>query len=221
MRFVSLFSTLLAGLFAQGSTPTGSGLTANANPLVSSNFFVPKSADGVAPLTNAEKFKITARALVSPATVLRYAAQAGISQAEDHEAYYGLGSAGYGRRVVLRFADGTVEGFFTHAVFPSLRHEDPRYFQAGEGSFLHRAGYAFSRIFVTRTDAGDTQVNVSELAGSATAAGISTFAYHPRGERTLGNALNVWGDHVAFDALWNGMIEFWPDIWRKIRPDKK
>jgi hypothetical protein len=164
---------------------------------------------------------MTALHSVSPAEFVRYGVLAGISQAEDHEAYYGQGADGFARRYALRVADGTIEDFFTHAIFPAIRHEDPRYFQAGEGSFLHRAAYAFSRIFVTRTDEGDTIVNVSELAGSATAAGVSTFAYHPKGERTIGNALNSWGDHVAFDALRDGVIEFWPDVWRKIKPGKK
>jgi len=213
---------LLAPLFAQVSTPVDEGPSSKAGFLFTArDFLVPKSADNVAPLTAAEKLKISLRYAVSPAEFLRYAAQAGISQAQDHDANYGQGWQGYSKRFAERFADGTLADLLTHSVFPTLRHEDPRYFQLGEGSFLHRASYAFSRIFVTRADAGDTEFNVSELAGSATAAGISTFTYHSRGERTLGTALNIWGTHVAFDALRDEVMEFWPEIWRKIAKGRK
>jgi hypothetical protein len=222
MRFFSLFFILLASLSGQGPAAAVETSSNTRFPFAVSDFFVASgAAKEAAPLSNAEKFKMSLRCAISPIEFVRYAAQAGISQAEDHDAEYGQGGAAYGKRFALRFADGTVEGLFTHAIFPSLRHEDPRYFQLGEGNILHRAAYAFSRIFVTRTDAGDTQVNVSELAGSATAAGISTFTYHPRGERTLGTALNVWGYHVAFDALRNGVLEFLPDISRKFRRGQK
>ena len=50
----------------------------------------------------------------------------------------------------------------------------------GWGRPAHRAGYAVSRIFITRSDSGHKQFNFSEVFGSATASAISTFSYHPR-----------------------------------------
>ena len=102
----------------------------------------------------------------------------------------------------------------TEGVFPSVLHEDPRYFKLTQGGFFQRTRYAISRIFVTRTDAGRTQFNYSEIAGNAMAAGISNL-YYPAENRTAPNALAKWGTGVAVDTFYNLMWEFWPDIRRK------
>ncbi len=124
----------------------------------------------------------------------------------------------------------------TSAVLPSILHQDPRFFQSSEGGFAHRAGYAVSRIFITRTDSGRSQFNYSEVIGSALAAGISTNTYHPRAfittrydpttnmlvyvhnasDRTLTNTLSVWGSQVGYDTITIVIKEFWPDIHRKM-----
>ncbi len=71
-------------------------------------------------------------------------------QWENSEPSYGQGAKGYAERYGVRFADGTIENFMTKAIFPSVLHQDPRYFQSGQGGFMHRTMYAVSRIFVTR-----------------------------------------------------------------------
>jgi hypothetical protein len=65
------------------------------------------------------------------------------------------------------------------AVFASALRQDPRYYVLGKGSFAHRAGDAVSRIVVTRSDSGGAEFNASQIFGSAVAAGISTYSYHP------------------------------------------
>ncbi len=97
----------------------------------------------------------------------------------------------------------------------SLLTQDPRYFVLGEGSILHRTGYALSRSVVTRTRAGRRAFNLSEIGGNAVAAGISN-AYHPRGDRTWTDTASRWGMQVMWDTLTNELKEFWPDIRRKI-----
>jgi len=184
------------------------------------NFLTLENAGDAPPLTSAEKFKITARGTFDPVEFVFYGAEAGISQAEGHDAVYGQGAEGYAKRLGVRVADGTVENFFTRATLPSLLHEDPRYFQLGKGGFWHRAKYAVSRIFITRTDSGGSEFNISEIAGSATAAGISTFTYHPKNARNLSSALDVWGTQVGYDALSYALKEFWPDLRRKLHRSK-
>jgi hypothetical protein len=68
------------------------------------------------------------------------------------------------------FADGTIENFTTQAIFPSILHQDPRYFQSGQGGVKRRILYAVGRIFVTRSDSGQSELNYSEFLGSTTAA---------------------------------------------------
>ena len=179
------------------------------------NFLTVQNAQ-LPPLTPAQKFKVVARGSFDYVEYFWYGALAGISQAENSEAGYGQGAAGYGQRYGAAIADGTIENFMTAAVLPSLLRQDPRYYELGKGSFWHRTGYAISRIFITPTDSGHMQFNFSEIVGSAMSAGISTYSYHPRGDRNLRNTASVWGTQIGYDTVTLVVKEFWPDIRRKI-----
>jgi len=180
------------------------------------NFLTLETAQA-SPLSPHEKFKVVIQGSFDYVEYPWYALLAGLSQAENSEPGYGQGSAGYAKRYGAAFADGTIESFMTGAILPSLLRQDPRYFQLGQGSFVHRAGYSISRLFVTRSDSGQAQFNFSETLGSALAAGISTYSYHPTADRNLANTANVWATQVSYDALTNVAKEFWPDIRRKLR----
>jgi hypothetical protein len=200
------------------------------------NFLTLENSANVPPLTTGQKFKVVARGSFDKIQFPWYALLAGISQAENSEPGYGQGWEGYGKRYASAFADGTIENFMTSAVLPSILHQDPRFYQSSEGSVTHRAGYAVSRIFITRSDSGHKQFNYSEIFGSALSAGISTNTYHPRGfvtahfdpttnmvvyqhqasDRTLSNTLSVWGTQVGYDTITIVIKEFWPDIHRKL-----
>jgi hypothetical protein len=184
------------------------------------NFLTLENAGQVPPLTVGQKFKVVARGSFDYIQIPWYAALAGISQAENSEPGYGQGAEGYGKRFGAAFADGTIENFMTGAVLPSLLHQDPRFFQQSEGTFWHRTGYAISRIFVTRSDSGHQQFNFSEICGSAAAAAISTYSYHPSADRTLSNTASVWGTQVGYDTITYVVKEFWPDIRRKLSKKK-
>jgi hypothetical protein len=184
------------------------------------NFLTVENAGQIPPLTTGQKFKVVARSSFDYVEFPWYGFLSGISQAENSEPGYGQGAAGYGKRYGAAFADGTIENFWTSAIFPSVLHQDPRFFQLGKGGFWHRTGYAVSRIFVTRSDSGNSQFNTSEIVGSALAAGISTYSYHPHADRTLSNSLSVWGSQIGYDTITIVVKEFWPDIRRKISRKK-
>jgi hypothetical protein len=175
-----------------------------------------ENASQLPPLTSWQKFKVVARSSFDYVEYPWYGALAGVSQAENSERGFGQGAAGYAKRYGASFADGTIENFMAGAILPSLLREDPRYYQSGKGTFLHRTAYAISRIFVTRTDSGHKQFNFSEVFGSALSAGISTYSYHPRGDRNLPNAVSVWGTQVGYDTITIVVKEFWPDFRRKL-----
>jgi len=183
------------------------------------NFLTVENAGQIPPLTTGQKFKVVARSSFDPVEYPYVGFLAAISQAQNSEPGYGQGAAGYGKRYGAAFADNTIENFMTGAVLPSLLRQDPRYFQLGKGSFLHRAGYSISRIFITRTDSGHNQFNVSEIAGAAIAAGISN-AYHPAGDRTVVNTMSVWWTQIGWDTVAIVVKEFWPDIRRKVHKKK-
>jgi len=183
------------------------------------NYLTVENAKKIPPLTTGQKFKLVALGTFDPVEYPYVGILAGIDQAENTDASYGQGFKGYAKRYGAAFADTTVENFMTGAVFPSLLHQDPRYFQLGKGGFWHRAGYAALRIFITRTDSGKTQFNYSEWAGSAVAAALSNV-YHPPQDRNALNSANIWITQLWGDAVGFEVKEFWPDIKRKLHRNK-
>ncbi|MGA7853639.1 MAG: hypothetical protein WCA15_09955 [Candidatus Acidiferrales bacterium] len=181
------------------------------------NFLSVENAANIPPMTTGEKFKVIARSSFDPMEFAWYGLVSAVGQAENSESAYGQGWGAYGKRYATNLADGTIEGFMTSAVFPSVLKQDPRYYVLGEGGFWHRTEYALSRLIITRSDSGSAQFNASEVFGSASAAAISTYGYHPENDKTLGNTASVWGTQVAYDGLAYVVKEFWPDIRRKIR----
>lgn len=194
------------------------------------NFLSLENTGTLPPLSTKQKFAVVARGTFDYIEYPWYAFLSAINQANDAEPAYGQGWGAYGKRYATSFADGTIENFVTSAILPSLLHQDPRFYQSEKGGFVHKTGYAVSRIFITRTDSGGNQFNYSEVVGSGLAAAISTYSYHPRStvlrsptgprfvgsDRTLANTASVWGSQVGYDTITIVVREFWPDIHRKL-----
>ncbi len=121
---------------------------------------------------------------------------------------------GYAKRYGADFTDAFTNELFTVGVFPTLLHEDPRYFRKGTGGGRRRTGYAISRIFVARTDSGGERYNFSELFGNLTSGAISS-AYYPSSQRGIGNIATRAGFQLGYDALFNVLKEFYPDLKKK------
>ena len=185
------------------------------------NFLTVENAADAPPLTVTQKFKVTARSVFDPVNFVWFGLLAGISQAENSESGYRQGWKGYEKRYAAFMGDGIIENFSTQAVLPALLHQDPRFFQSGQGGFWRRTRYAVTRIFVTRADSGKSQFNYSEIVGSAAASAISTYTYHPREDRNLANTGSVWGSQVGYDALTYVIKEFWPDLRRRLNKSGK
>jgi hypothetical protein len=178
------------------------------------DFYLIENVQSLPPLSTGAKFKVWARSSFDYIEYPVYGMLAGIRQAENSEPGYDRGATGYGKRYGAAFADGTIEGFMTGAILPSILRQDPRYYQLGKGGFWRRTGYAISYIFITRADSGRIQFNASEIVGSALSAGIATYSYHPSNQRTVRNSLSVWGTQVGYDTIAIVFNEFWPDIHR-------
>jgi hypothetical protein len=184
------------------------------------------------PMSVGTKFKAQ---IISSFDVIEYpwwGVLAAISQADDGDPAFGQGWGAYAKRYGTTAADSIVENFMVAAVFASALHQDPRYYQSGQGGWTRRTGYAISRIFVTYSDSGKTRFNFSEIFGAGTAAAISTYTYHPRStylstptnphefiasERTFSNVAQTWGTQIGLDTVTLIVKEFWPDIHRMMR----
>jgi len=123
------------------------------------------------------------------------------------------GGAGYGRYYWHAFADQTNENLWVEFIIPSVMHEDTRYYALGKGGFTHRAGYALSRIVITRSDkGGGSTFNSSEVVGAGISSALSNL-YYPTPERTFGNTMDKYGVNLGIDAVAFVFREFYPDIY--------
>jgi hypothetical protein len=165
-------------------------------------------------LTAKGKLAIAFGDATDPATFVQTAFVSGIGQATNANPSFGQGIEGYAKRFGTAYADFAAENMMTEGIFPTLLHQDPRYFRRREGSARSRVVYAMSRLFITRGDSGRSQFNYSEVGGAAASVAISN-AYYPDG-RTVGNNVERYGQQLGFDAASNVLKEFWPDLKRKL-----
>jgi hypothetical protein len=205
-----------AALFGQGQNTVNKDRLLGVLP----NFATVETEHEFGPLTVKDKFKLTADSMLDPVTFPFIGLEALIGQAQNSDPEYGQGMRGYGARYGTAYGDALFGTLMTTSAFPSMLHQDPRYFQLGSGSIMHRSLYSISRLFVTRNDDGSHGFNYSEIAGNLVAAGISN-AYHPVQERTFSNTMSVWGTDIMWDGVSNVLKEFWPDIRRHFQKKKE
>jgi hypothetical protein len=172
------------------------------------NFYTSYIYDA-APLTSKQKFSLAARGTFDPVAMIGVAFGAGIEQANNSYAGYGQGAAGYSKRFAAKFVDGRTGDFLTHAVFPSLLHQDPRYFYQGSGTVNSRFMHAVSSAFVTRSDSGRTAPNYSYLLGDMCAAALSNL-YYPQANRGASLVFNRAAVGLAGRVGGNLLREFLP-----------
>jgi hypothetical protein len=176
-----------------------------------------RTADGSAnlqKLTPKGKFAIAWNDSTDQAIFLQSAFLAGIGQATNSNPSFGQGMEGYAKRFGGAYGDFAIQNTMTEGVFPTLLHQDPRYFRRSTGTGRSRLGYAISRLFITRADSGKHQFNYSEVFGGATSLAISN-AYHPDGRSASAN-VGRYVTQLGFDAASNVLKEFWPDLKRKL-----
>jgi hypothetical protein len=167
------------------------------------------------PLTIGEKFKVASEDSFDRGTVVLAAFFGGEGQLTNANRSFGQGGAGFGRYFGAAYGDLVSGDYMTEAVFPTLLHQDPRYFRRGTGTRWSRLGYAVGQIFWTHSDSGRTQFNYSEIVGNSTAVAISNAYYADN--RTASNAVSKLGVQIGVDMAANILKEFWPDLQRKFR----
>jgi hypothetical protein len=168
------------------------------------------------PLTSKQKLTIATKDSFAWPLVGLGAAYALLYQAENTHPEFGQGVEGYAKRFGTSYCDQVDGNFMTEGIFPILLHQDPRYFRMAHGTKKRRTMYALTRILVTRTDAGKSTVNLSELLGNATSTAIG-LSYYPD-NRNAPDYLQNWGIQLGTDAVSQVLKEFWPDVkvwWHK------
>ena len=181
------------------------------------NFFVSYMYRAV-PLTSGQKFKLALKNASDPGNLLLVGVVAGVQQADNAFPGYGQGARGYGRRYGADLGNLVSGTFLGGAIYPSLFHQDPRYFYRGTGTFRKRFLYAVTRTVVTRGDNGRHEFNYSTVLGDMSAGAVSNLYYAPEDRKgakvTLVNGLLG----IAGDAMNNVFQEF---VLKKLTTNSK
>lgn len=159
------------------------------------------------PMEAKQKFQLSFRSIIDPVSFLTVAGIAGAEQYQNVFPEYGGGIEGYGKRYGAAFATHVSANLLGRAVYPSIFHQDPRYFYKGTGSIWSRAMYAMSAAVIARSDDGRWEPNYSNVLGNFSAGAISNL-YYPGTDR--GASLVVINGLVdtAGDAATNLLREF-------------
>jgi hypothetical protein len=167
----------------------------------------PGANEPYAPLSAKQKFRAFARTTFDPSAIVVAALGAGVTQPGNSQPQYGEGSVAFGQRVGATAAGYGSATFFTRDLLPTVLHQDPRYFQKGQGSVASRIWYAATRTLVTRQDSGRSNINASFLGGYAMSVALSN-AYYPDRNRNASDAAARYGEGVAISAVFDVVREF-------------
>jgi hypothetical protein len=161
------------------------------------------------PLQPKQKFELSFRSVIDPVSFLTTAGVAGAEQYKNVFPGFGGGMAGYGKRYGAAFANHASATLLERAVYPSLFHQDPRYFYKGNGSFGSRLMYAISATVVARGDDGRLKPDYSLVLGNFSAAAVSNL-YYPASDR--GGSLVIFNglSGLGAEAVSNIIREFLP-----------
>lgn len=163
------------------------------------------------PLQSKQKFHLALRTVVDPVEFANVAGIAGIEHFNGNFHSFGGGVEGYARRYGSAYAGIFTSRILANAVFPSIFHQDPRYFYLGAGSSVRtRTFHAISGPFIARGDNGLAELNYSRILASFTSAAMSNLYYNAedRGIKlTMINAVVHLGDYAASNLIREFVLE--------------
>ena len=159
------------------------------------------------PMQAKQKFQLGLRSILDPVSFLSVAGVAGAEQYQNVFPAYGGGIEGYGKRYGAALATHVTGTLLGRAVYPSIFHQDPRYFYKGKGSVGSRVWYAMSRAVIARGDDGRWKPDYSRVLGDLSAAAISNL-YYPASERGGSLILLNGLAGIGADAVGNLIREF-------------
>lgn len=165
------------------------------------------------PLSSGDKFHIAARDTFHWESFASLFLAAGYSHLVNGQPNYGTDRGAFGQRLgATAIREGT-QNFLAEGLFPSIFHEDPRYYELGsQHGFVQRGLYAITRPLVTRNDAGHNTLNRSLLAGYAGAAALTPL-YYPSSNRNGMDVFETYASSIGGAALGDLFNEFAPQLF--------
>jgi hypothetical protein len=175
---------------------------------------LPDAPSTVQPPTHAERFFTFVNAAGSPST------PGALTVGVMHETKLGHFTTGPQRNLTAHYQVAFIQrasgAFLGKYLYSPLLKQDTRYYTSTSGSFMGRASYAASRIFVTRDDSGKGRLNTSYFLGVLASVAIHT-AYRPYWARSTSETFNNFGSTIGGDAGINIFHEFRPGLRQMVK----
>ncbi len=178
-----------------------------------SSWLVAPNEAPYAPLTPHEKFQSFVHHTFSPYTMAGATYDATWAQLWGDPRAYGGGMQGWSKRFGAAVAGTEARSFFGSFFFPTVLHQDPRYFAMYKGPVVKRGLHALERVLVTRDDSGQAVFNSSGMLTTVFTESLG-MAWTPEGQRSAGTlATRVLGA-MQGEATGYVLREFTPDFIR-------
>lgn len=199
IRVISLIILAASGALCQKGSPVDS---------------LPDAPSSVQPLARTERFHPFVSAASSPSTI------AVVSGRATREIELGNGTHEPQPSLTalhqVAFAQKESGAFLGKYLYPPLLKPDTRYYASTSASFMGRASYAASRIFVTRDDSGKGRLNTRYFVGVLSSVAMHV-AYRPYRARSTSETFNNFGSTIGGDAGMHVYQEFRPGIRQMVK----
>ena len=177
--------------------------------------FVPSTplpdAPSYTPMTSKEKFEDWAHHTYSADMLVGTVFDTLILQATGAYRDYGGGMEGFTKRYGTQLLSNEAGSLFGRWFFPTVLHQDPRYFSSHETRVLDRMAYAVSRTVITRSDNGGNVFNSSLLLTLLFTSALNN-GYKPNYETSFPATMANTFAGLGGTAQMNLLNEFWPDL---------
>ena len=118
----------------------------------------------------------------------------------------------------VAFIQKESSAFLGKYLYPPLLN--PRYYASTSDSFMGRASYAASRIFITRDGSGRGRLNTSYFLGVLASVAVHSSyrsSYRPNGMQSTSATFGNFGSTVGSDAGINVYREFGPGLRQMVK----
>jgi hypothetical protein len=150
-----------------------------------------------------------------PFTLIPALYSASYEQLFNTDPKYGKDSGAYGEKIGAALLRSASVRVFSDGIFAGAFHQDPRYYRIAHGNLVRRGVLSAKQALIRRGDDGNDQINYSGLVGRAAAAALVT-TYYPEPSVTARVVSLTFLTSIATDAGGNLVLEFLPDVIRKI-----
>ena len=176
---------------------------------------LPDAPSSVVPQRRAERFPPFVNDLGSPLTVGLVGVSSVAMRGE-----LGQTSAGpqpsWATHYPVAFIKTKPNAFLGKYFYEPMLKQDNRYYASTSASFMGRASYAASCMFVTRDHSGKTRLNTKYFFGVLTSV-ASAAAHRPYWARSTSGTFNNFGTTIGSDAGINVFHEFGPGIRQMVK----